>query len=170
MQKRIFAGFLSFVYICIHLSRREVRIPLSDLSPSCLSARSKPRSGIPSSYVMFFFVFSKVRWEVIVRFVDICGLVDHHCCFIFLIIIAANVFTCTGYFTSKTHAVSQTVVRVPTTTYCFQIQTQSHVFKCQFAISVWVFFPQCACIPQRGHGWHSSKGHWLLNTSLTPVT
>jgi hypothetical protein len=45
MQKRIFAGFLSFVYICIHLSRREVRIPLSDLSPPCLSARSKPRSG-----------------------------------------------------------------------------------------------------------------------------
>ena len=30
-------------------------------------------------HVMVFFVFSGLRWEAIVHFVDIGGIVDHHC-------------------------------------------------------------------------------------------
>jgi len=39
----------------------------------------KPRLGFPMSYVMVFFIFNDLRREVIVRYVDICGIVDHQC-------------------------------------------------------------------------------------------
>jgi hypothetical protein len=48
----------------------------STLSHFC--ACSKPGPGFSMSYVMVFFVFSEWRWEVIVRFVDIYGIVYHH--------------------------------------------------------------------------------------------
>jgi hypothetical protein len=35
------------------------------------NACPKPGTGFPTSYVVFFFVFSEWRWEMIVRFVDI---------------------------------------------------------------------------------------------------
>ena len=38
----------------------------------------KPGFGFPMSYVMVVFVFSELSWEVIVRFVDIGGIDDHH--------------------------------------------------------------------------------------------
>ena len=40
----------------------------------------KPSSGFYTSYVMvsFHFMFSEWRWEMIVRFVHIGGIVDHH--------------------------------------------------------------------------------------------
>ena len=41
-----------------------------------LEMKSGP--GFPTSYDVGF-VFSELRWEVIVRFVDIDGIVDHHC-------------------------------------------------------------------------------------------
>jgi hypothetical protein len=31
------------------------------------------------SYVKVFFMFTELRWELIVRFVDIGEIVDHHC-------------------------------------------------------------------------------------------
>ena len=37
------------------------------------------RPGFPTSYVMAFFVFCELRLELIVYFVDIGGIVDHHC-------------------------------------------------------------------------------------------
>jgi hypothetical protein len=38
------------------------------------------------SYVMVSFILNDLRWEVIVRYVDICGIVDHHCLnFLFII-------------------------------------------------------------------------------------
>jgi hypothetical protein len=40
-----------------------------------LEMKSGP--GFPTSYDVGF-VFSELRWEVIVRFVDIDGIVDHH--------------------------------------------------------------------------------------------
>ena len=46
----------------------------------------KPVHGFPTSYAMLFVcVFSELRWEVIVRFVDIVGIVGQHC-LIFLVI------------------------------------------------------------------------------------
>ena len=42
---------------------------------------SKPIPGFPSKYVVVFLLsmFSELRWEEIVRFVDIGGIIDHHC-------------------------------------------------------------------------------------------
>ena len=48
---------------------------LTGLSPPHVCACPKPRPKSSTSYVVVFFVFSELRWEVIVRFVD----VDHHC-------------------------------------------------------------------------------------------
>jgi hypothetical protein len=42
----------------------------------CVFPKSRP--GSPTSYVVVFFVFRQLRWEVIVRFVDIGEIVDHH--------------------------------------------------------------------------------------------
>ena len=39
------------------------------------------------SYVINFFVFNDLRWDVIVPFVDIGGIEDHHCLnFLFIIV------------------------------------------------------------------------------------
>jgi len=47
---------------------------------------SQFRFWFPTSYVMVFFVFSHCRWEVIVLFVDISEIIDHHCLnFLFII-------------------------------------------------------------------------------------
>ena len=35
--------------------------------------------GFQMSFVMVFFVFNELRWEVVACFVDIGGIVDHHC-------------------------------------------------------------------------------------------
>jgi len=53
---------------------------VSILSPAYpLGGGSKLGPGFPTSYVVVLFVFSELRWEVIARFVDIGGIVDHHC-------------------------------------------------------------------------------------------
>ena len=40
---------------------------------------TKAGSGFTTSYVLLIFVHSELRWEAIVRFVDIGVIVDHHC-------------------------------------------------------------------------------------------
>ena len=42
---------------------------------SCLSQTP----GFPTSYVVVIFGFNDLRSEVIVRFVDSVGIVEHHC-------------------------------------------------------------------------------------------
>ena len=54
-------------------------VPLTDLTPPPLCACPKPGPGFTTSSVMVFFVFSELRWEVILHFVDIVGIVNHHC-------------------------------------------------------------------------------------------
>jgi len=54
-------------------------IPLTGLTPPYLCAFPKQGSGYPTSYVVIFYLFNDLRWEVIVRFVDNGGIVDHHC-------------------------------------------------------------------------------------------
>ena len=55
-----------------------VGISLTGLTPPHLCAC--PRTCISNFiYCGVFFVFSELSWEVVVRFVDIGGIVDHHC-------------------------------------------------------------------------------------------
>ena len=82
---------VSFVYICIAVggpvikrvglwsSYQEGRdgIPLTGLTPPHCCICLKPISGFPTSHVVVFFVFSELRREEIVCFVDIGGINDH---------------------------------------------------------------------------------------------
>jgi hypothetical protein len=47
--------------------------PIHEFNPAICFAPSMPGPGF---YIVF--VFNELRWEVIVRFVDIAGIVDHH--------------------------------------------------------------------------------------------
>ena len=50
----------------------------------CACLKPEPRN--PLSYVFVFFVFNTLRWEIVVCFVDIGKIVDHHCLnFLFII-------------------------------------------------------------------------------------
>ena len=52
-----------------------------------------PGSGVPALYVVVLLVFSEWRWEVIVSFDDIGGIVDHHMLnFLFIILIFFQVW------------------------------------------------------------------------------
>ena len=83
--KQIYAGFLSFVYICIaiQLSRGEGWDPINQFNPATLCcACPKPGQGFLTSHVVvplhFYFVISELRRKAI-HFLDIGGIVDHHC-------------------------------------------------------------------------------------------
>jgi hypothetical protein len=54
-------------------------VPLTDLTSLHFCACPKPGPGFTTSYVMVFLVFSELRWDVIVHFFDIVGIVNHHC-------------------------------------------------------------------------------------------
>lgn len=57
----------------------------SSLTNPHLSAFLKPGRGSLTSYVMILFMLIKLRSGVIVRFVDVGGIVNH-CCLNFLVI------------------------------------------------------------------------------------
>jgi hypothetical protein len=45
-----------------------------------------PKHGFPMSYVLAFIMFSDLRSEVVVHFVNVGGIVDYHCIrFLFII-------------------------------------------------------------------------------------
>ena len=54
-------------------------VPLTDLTSLHVCVCPKPGPGFTTSYVMVFLVFSVLRLDVIVHFVDIVGIVNHHC-------------------------------------------------------------------------------------------
>ena len=56
-----------------------VRILLTGLTLPHFCACPKPEPGFPMSYVMFFFLFNDLTSGFIVCFIDINGIVDHHC-------------------------------------------------------------------------------------------
>ena len=68
--------YLRFYYI---LSKREIMIPLTVLTPPHLYACPTDRTWFTTSRVLFIFVHSELRWEEIVRLVYIGVIVDHHC-------------------------------------------------------------------------------------------
>ena len=80
-----------FVYICIVLGDPVIRggdlgIPLTGLTPPHFCGCPNPGYGFPTPYVVFFYVqWFEVR-GVVVCFVDIDGIVDHHCLTLLFII------------------------------------------------------------------------------------
>ena len=55
-----------------------VGTPLIDLTPPHCCACPKPGHGFLTPYVVVFLIFNALRAEVVVRFVDIGRIVDHH--------------------------------------------------------------------------------------------
>ena len=73
--KWIYACLLSFVYLCTVvweqvINMERVGIPLTGLTPPHFYASPKPGPGFLTSYVVVFFVFSELMWEISVCFVD----------------------------------------------------------------------------------------------------
>jgi hypothetical protein len=61
---------------------------ISGLSVSLLVRQNKDKSrfpscdkrlGFPTSYFVVFFMVNELKWEVVVHFVDIGGIIDYHC-------------------------------------------------------------------------------------------
>ena len=79
--------FLSFVYICIAVGDPDIKgegwVLINQFNPAILCACPKPGHGFQTSYGVVFFVLSVSRREVIVRFGDIGGIVDHRCLIFF---------------------------------------------------------------------------------------
>lgn len=53
------------------IKRGRVGIPLIGKTPPHFCPFPKPGPGFPTSYVVIFFIFNELRWEVIVHFIDI---------------------------------------------------------------------------------------------------
>jgi hypothetical protein len=69
--KWICAGYLLLVYVCIGVGDSVIL-----LNPCILCACHKLRPGFSTSHVVV--VYDLIWSEVVVSFVDICGIVDHH--------------------------------------------------------------------------------------------
>ena len=73
--KWICAGYLLLVYVCIGVVDSVILF-----NPCILCACHKLRPGFSTSHaVVVYIVFNELKWEVVVSFVDICGIVYHHC-------------------------------------------------------------------------------------------
>jgi len=74
---------LLFVCICIvvvdPIIRGRIGIPFTGLTLSQFYACPKPWPGFLKPHVLVFFMFNGLRQEVVVRFIDIGVIVDHHC-------------------------------------------------------------------------------------------
>jgi hypothetical protein len=73
--KWICAGYLLLVYVCIGVVDSVILF-----NPCILCACHKLRPGFSTSHaVVVYIVFNELKWEVVVSFVDIYGIVYHHC-------------------------------------------------------------------------------------------
>jgi hypothetical protein len=78
---------------CGLLSCMFVSVPCLGLTQLYVCVCIMPRPGFPTLYVVVFFMFTDLRSEVIVYFVDIGGIVDHHCLrFLFINKVKTNYF------------------------------------------------------------------------------
>jgi len=73
--------FADHILLLCYLEK-QYKIPLTGLNRSHFCVCPKPGPRFPTSYVVAFFCFHDMRWEVIVCFVDIGG---HHCINLFFI-------------------------------------------------------------------------------------
>ena len=81
--EQICAGVLSFVYICIAvgdpvIKKGELTLTGLTLLHVCACPSQNQDFQRHMSWSFFFCVFNELMWEVIVRFVDVSGIVDHH--------------------------------------------------------------------------------------------
>ena len=86
--KRICVGFWWFVYVWIKINLNQhcrskyqderFEISLISLTPPHLCAILEQWHGFLRSYVVAFIILRVLRWEMVVWFVDVCGIVDHH--------------------------------------------------------------------------------------------
>ena len=72
-----------YVYICIVIvdpiiKQAEGGDPILQFTADTFLGQSKPGTGFPSTYVVFFF-FNHLKRDVVVCFVDIGGFYFHHC-------------------------------------------------------------------------------------------
>ena len=86
----VFYFYFLFIYVLlleIQLSRGEGWDPINRFNPATSLCLSQARTWISNIMLLsLIFVFNELRWEVIVCFVDIGGIVDHHCLnFLFII-------------------------------------------------------------------------------------
>ena len=114
VEANLCAGFSLFVYICIavwdpvikrgglrssyqegrieiQLSRGEDWDPSNLFNPNTLLCLFQSTTWISNIICHGLFVFSELRWEAHVRFVDIGGIIDHHLLnFLFIVNIQSN--------------------------------------------------------------------------------
>jgi len=68
------------LYLYCHISDWESWDPINQFNPVTYLCLSQAGFGFQTPYVVvFIFVFGGLRWEVVVHFVDIGGIVHHHC-------------------------------------------------------------------------------------------
>ena len=82
----------------IQLSRGEGCYPLNRFNPTTIVVSVSGQNLDFQCHGVF--VFSELRWEVIVRFVDIGGIDDHHCLNCLIITLAYNFIFVGLWFTS----------------------------------------------------------------------
>ena len=70
--------YISVLSLEIQLSEEAVWVSIDRFIPVTFLFPSQPEHGLPSSDVVLF-MFNGLVWEVVVCFVDIDGIVDHHC-------------------------------------------------------------------------------------------
>ena len=104
VEANLCAGFSLFVYICIAVwdpvikrgglrssyqeGRIEIPVTCLTLTHCCLFQST---TWISNIICHGLFVFSELRWEAHVRFVDIGGIIDHHLLnFLFIVNIQSN--------------------------------------------------------------------------------
>ena len=82
-----------FYRLCIYILTLEIQFSRGEgwdaincFNPATFVCLSQPRTWISNVMCPELFVVSELRWEVIVHFVDIGGIVDHYC-LIFLFIL-----------------------------------------------------------------------------------
>ena len=86
-ENKLFYSFIScYIYMCYGVqfwwkSRSGGWNPINQSNPATMFA-TVPNQDLdfqPHIYIVVFFIFNDFRREMIVRFVDIGGIVDHHC-------------------------------------------------------------------------------------------
>ena len=104
IQKLTLYGNTKNAYMYCHWSSSyqegKVVIPLTGLTPPQFLCLSQARTWISNVICHGLFMFSELRQEVFVRFVDIGGIGDHHCLNFLIITLAYNFIFVGLWFTS----------------------------------------------------------------------
>jgi hypothetical protein len=80
-ESRSVCVYVHSILFIVSWTMNDCQNTINRFNPGIFCACLKARPGYPTSYVLvvFFFMLNELRWEVIVRLVDISWIVDHHC-------------------------------------------------------------------------------------------